>query len=468
MTPPTADAPQTMTAPHELTIKQAAAALRDGSLTAAALADAVLARAQATEPAINAFITRTADLARRQAAQADDELRAGCDRGPLHGIPIALKDIIDTAGIPTTAGSDFLRDRIPQEDAFVTRKLYDAGAVLVGKLNLHEFAMSTTSINPHYGPVANPWDPARVAGGSSGGSAAAVAAGSALGTLGSDTGGSVRLPAALCGVVGLKPTYGRVGRSGVVALSWSLDHVGPLTRTVEDTALMLNAIAGYDPGDAGSADEPLEDFTRELGRGVDGLRIGLARDLFWSRCDPEIEAACEAAVDVLRGLGATVHEVDLPLLHGARRTPILAVEVAAYHSTWLRQYADRYGDDARSLLEAGSLIPGTAYVQAQRLRTRLIDETRALFNEIDVLVSPTSPIVAPTIEAGDPKFLLARYIMDFNMTAIPAVSIPCGFTGHGLPVSLMLGGRHFGEAALLRVAHAYEQATDWHTRRPPL
>ena len=457
-----------MTDPHFVTIKEAAAALRDGSLTAAALTEAVLARIEATEPRINAYITVTADVAREQAVKADDELRAGLDRGPLHGIPIALKDIIDTAGIPTTAGSDFLRERVPEADAFVVQKLYEAGAVLVGKLNLHEFAMSTTSINPHYGPVGNPWDPARVAGGSSGGSAAAVAAGSALATLGSDTGGSIRLPAALCGVVGLKATYGRVGRSGVVALSWSLDHVGPLTRTVEDAALMLNAIAGFDQDDVGSADEPVEDFTRELGHGVDGLRIGIARELFWSRCDPEVEAVCEAAVEVLRGLGATVHDVDLPLLHGARRTPILAVEVAAYHSTWLRDHAERYGDDARSLLEAGALIPGTAYVQAQRLRTRLIEETRALFEEIDVLVSPTSPIVAPTIEAGDPKFRLARYIMDFNMTAIPSVSIPCGFTGSGLPVSLMLGGRHFGEAALLRAAHAYEQATDWHTRRAVL
>ncbi len=457
-----------MSEPHDLTIREAAAALRDGSLTAAALTDAVLARAAATEPAINAYITLTADLARQQAASADEELRAGRDRGPLHGIPVALKDIIDTAGIPTTAGSDFLRDRVPQRDAFVTRKLYDAGAVLVGKLNLHEFAMSTTSINPYYGPVGNPWDPARVAGGSSGGSAAAVAAGSALATLGSDTGGSIRLPAALCGVVGLKPTYGRVGRSGVVMISWSLDHVGPLTRTVEDAALMLNAIAGYDPNDGGSAEDPAEDFTRDLGRGVEGLRIGIARKLFWSRCDPEIEAASAAAIDVLRGLGATVHEVDLPLLHGARRTPILAVEAAAYHSTWLRQHADRYGDDARSLLEAGALIPGTAYVQAQRLRTKIIDETRALFTEIDVLASPTSPVVAPTIEAGDPKFVLARYIMDFNVTAIPAISIPCGLSDNGLPISLMLGGRHFGESALLRAAHAYEQATDWHRRRPPL
>ena len=454
--------------PYDLTIRQAGDALRDGSLTSAALTDSVLARIEQTQPALRTYITVTAGLARERAAAADDELRAGRDRGPLHGIPLALKDVIDTAGITTTAGSDFLRDRVPEVDAAVVTRLKEAGAVLTGKLNLHEFALSTTSINPFYGAVANPWDTTRVAGGSSGGSAASVAAGSALGSLGTDTGGSVRLPAALCNLVGFKPTYGRISRIGVLAFSWSLDHLGSFTRTVEDAALMLNAMAGYDPVDSGSADEPVEDFTRDLGKGVEGLRIGLARDLFWNRCDEEVEAACEAALGLYRGLGAEVRDVSLPLLAANRRLPILAVEVATYHAPWLREYGDRYSPESRALLEAGSLIPATAYVNAQRLRTQLIAETREALQHVDVLISPTSPVVAPTIEEGDPRFVLARYIMDFNVTGVPALSLPGGFDSRGLPIGLQIAARHFDEVGLFRVAHAYQQATDWHTRRPPL
>ena len=457
-----------MTAPYDLTVAEAAAALRDRRLTATALTASVLDRIKQTEPTLNAYITVTTDHARAQAAAADADLRAGRDRGPLHGIPFALKDVFDTAGIRTTLGADFLRDRVPPTDAAVVRRLYDGGAVLVGKLNLHEFAMGATSINPWFGPVANPWDPTRIAGGSSGGSAAAIAAGSALATLGGDTGGSVRLPAALCGVVGLKPTFGLISRVGVAPISWSLDTVGPITKTVRDAGLMLNALAGYDPDDPGSQNRPVSDCTRDLGRDIRGLRVGVLRELYWQRVDDEVRAVCEKALDVLRDLGAVLSDVQLPLLTANRRLPILTAEGAAYHGHWLKQYGDRYSEDTRTLLESASLIPATAYVNAQRIRTHLIAETRAVLQEVDVLVGPTSPTPAPLITEGDPRFVLSRNVMEFNVTGIPAISVPCGFTGGGLPLGLMIGGRHFDEATLLRVAHAYEQATGWHTRRPPL
>ena len=460
------------TNPADLTIRQAADALGDGSLTSVALTEAVLARVEQTEPAINAYITVTADLARKQAADADADLQAGRDRGPLHGIPFALKDLYDTAGIPTTGGSGFLRDRVPTHDAFVVTKLREAGVVLTGKLNLHEFALGTSSNNPHYGPVRNPWDTARVPGGSSGGSAAALVVGSCLGTLGSDTGGSIRIPAALCGVVGLKPTYGRCSRRGVLPLSWSLDHVGPLARTVEDAALILNAIAGHDPDDPGSSDEPVDDYTADLGRDLRGLRVGLLRAPLWERCDDEVVAACEAALDVFRDLGATITDVSLPLLRQSGRSPVLLAEAAAYHHRWLRERPDDYGDLVRTTLEAASVVPATVYINAQRMRRRVIEETRALLRTVDVLVSPTTAFVAPPIDTDEPGFRLARLTAPYNLSGIPAISVPCGFAqtagGAGLPIGLMIGARHFDEVTLCRVAHAYEQATPFHTQRPPI
>ena len=311
--------------PSDLTIRQAADALRDGSLTCLALTESVLQRIAATEPKLNTYITVTADAAREEAAAADVELRAGRDRGPLHGIPFALKDLIDTAGVRTTAGSALFRDRVPHEDAFVTGKLKRAGIVLTGKLGLHEFAFGTTSTNPHFGSIRNPWNLDHVPGGSSGGAAAAIAVGSTLGALGSDSGGSIRIPASLCGVVGLMATYGRVSRSGVLPLSWSLDHVGPLAKTVEDAALILNAIAGPDPADPSSADEPVDDYTSALGRDLRGLRIGLLRDPLWHDCDDEVVTACETAVDVLREQGAIVSEVELPLLARVRSARTLDI-----------------------------------------------------------------------------------------------------------------------------------------------
>ena len=453
---------------HGLTIRAAGHALRAGQISSSTLTEAVLARIEATEPALNAYITVTAELARRQAVVADAELAAGRDRGPLHGIPFALKDLFDTAGIATTAGSDFLRDRVPDEDAFVVRRLYEAGAVLVGKLGLHEFAFGATSINPHFGPVHNPWDLERVPGGSSGGSGAAVAAGSAIVALGTDTGGSIRIPASLCGVAGFKPSTGRVSRSGVFPLSPTLDHAGPLAKTVEDCALVMNAIAGHDPADHMSLDGPVPDYTADFGRGIRGLRIGVPRAALWDGAQPEVAAACEAALDVLRGLGASVADVELPLLAKGTRLCISQAEGATFHRAWLERHPERYGDDTRRRFLEGLALPATAYIHDLERRRALTEEMKALLERVDVLVSPTTPMTAPTIEEGDPDRALSVLTRGYNYTGVPVLSVPCGFDSRGLPVGLQIAGRHFEDATVLRAGHAYEQATDWHVRRPAI
>ena len=446
--------------PHELTIVEAGAALRDGSLSAAALTESVLGRIAETEPRLNAYITVTWDLAREQAAEADAALRDGRDLGPLHGIPVALKDLVDTAGIATTGGSGFLRERVPEANATVYRKLQEAGAVMPGKLNLHEFAFGTTSRNPHFGAVRNPWDEERSPGGSSGGSGASVAVGSSLAALGSDTGGSIRIPASLCGVVGLMGTYGRVSRSGVLPLSWTLDHVGPLAKTVEDAALVLNAIAGHDPADPGSASRPVDDAAAKLGEEIAGLRIGLPREMLWDGLDDEVAEACTVAVDVLRGSGAVVEEVDLPLQTGRGRGLTIIAEAAAYHEKWLRERRDEYGD-ILPRIEAGLTVSAVDYINDQRLRRKFIEETRAVLERVDVLVSPTCSRTAPLIEDGDPTAELARLTAPYDVTGIPAISVPCGFDGKGLPIGLMIGGRHWDEATVCQVAGAYEGAAGW-------
>ena len=453
---------------YELTIREAAVRLRDGRLTATALSESVLARIAVTEPRLNAYLTVTSEMAREGAARADAELTAGHDRGPLQGIPFALKDMFDVVGLPTSGGSRLLRERMPSEDAVVVEKLRAAGVVLTGKLNLHELAYGTTSVNPHFGPVRNPWQPDHVSGGSSGGGGAALAVGSCLGTLGTDTGGSVRIPAALCGVVGLMPTYGRVSRRGVLTLAWSLDHVGPIAKSVEDAALILNAIAGYDAEDPSSADVPVDDYTRDLGRDLRGVRVGLPRDPLWRDCDEEVTAVCTAAVAVLREQGASVTEVELPSMSAQGRGTILAAEAAAYHAERLSAQPDLLGESVRVRLERGSAVPAVTYINDQRIRRLLIEETRRVLRDVDVLVSPTTSIPAPTIEAGDPTSELARLTAPYDLTGIPAISVPCGFSSTGLPLGLMIGGRHFDEVTVLRVSHAYEQATTWWQRRPAL
>ena len=461
-----------------LSITRAARALRAKELSPLELTDAYLRRIEQLNPRINAYITVTAERAREDARRAGDELAAGRARGPLHGIPIAHKDLYETAGIRTTGGGKFHANHVPKADCTVARKLREAGTILLGKLNTHEYAYGCTTNNPHYGPTRNPWDLERIPGGSSGGSGAAIAAGLATATTGSDTGGSIRMPASVCGVVGLKPTYGRVSKAGVLPLSYAFDHAGPLTRTVEDAALMLNAIAGYDPADANSARVPVEDATASLSSGVRGLRIGVPRGAFFDRLEDEIGPMLERALAELRRLGADVREIEIsgvPEAIGGLFGFVLA-EAQQIHAESLRTRPGDFGADVQALLT--SRAPDTAaLMEGLRARDALTAAMRTALESVDVLVTPTTPITAARIGqenvrtgGADEPVLVAmiRCTAPFNATHLPALSLPCGFTRAGLPVGMQIAGRPFDEATVLRVGHAYEQATDWHSRTPAL
>ena len=454
----------------KLTIVEAGAMLRSGETTATALTEAAFARMNELEPRLNAFITVTADRAVAAATRADAELASGRDRGPLHGIPIGIKDLCATKGIRTTAGSKILDDWVPDEDAMVVAKLIDAGAVSIGKLNLHEFAFGTTSNNQWYGAVHNPWDVARHPGGSSGGSGAAVASGEVFAAIGTDTGGSIRMPAALCGTVGLMPTSGLVSREGVTPLSWSLDHIGPLARTVRDAAIFLNAIVGYDASDPASAMTPVGfDATSQIGHRMRGMRIGVARSQ-WANCDPDVAAAVDEALRVLADLGAIVKEIVIPTLDAGFRSSVLTAEAAAYHAQRLREHPMDFGDEIRPLLLYGLTIPAHEYINDLRLRAEFTAEVRYVMQGVDVIASPTCERVAsPIAELGaDAGYRYSVLTAPWNHTGQPSISVPCGFGEANMPVGLMLTGRPFEEALLCRVAHAYEQATNWHTLWPPL
>lgn len=444
-----------------MSIRTAGAALRRGDVSAVELAQAALARIAERNPLLNAYITVTADLALAQARAADEDLQAGRDRGPLHGIPIGVKDLFDTAGVRTTAGSSFFADRVPSADATVVERLRQAGAALTGKHNTHEFAYGTTTMNPHYGPARNPRDPARIPGGSSGGSAVAVADGMCFGALGTDTGGSVRGPASLCGVVGLKPTYGRVSRAGVIPLAWTLDHVGPLARSVEDVALLMNTIAGPDPRDPACADEPVPDFTAGLDRGVSGLRLGLLRAPQMDRAEPEVREAVTRAARMLQSAGAEIMEVEAPLLAEADTISLLLMgpEPAAYHLERLLANPNGFGNDVRSRLEIGAVTPAADYVTAQRARTLLTDQVNAWFGRVDAVLLPATARTAPAIGPGASDVMRAYPSprRPFNITGHPAISVPCGTDSLGLPIGLQIVGRPWDEPTVLRVAAAWER-----------
>lgn len=449
----------------DMTIVEAGRRLRSGEITAAALTEACLARLDETEPKLNAFITVTADQALEAAQQADRELASGRDRGPLHGIPVAIKDLCATKGVRTTAGGKVLGDWVPDFDATVVEKLSAAGAVSLGKLNLHEFAYGTTSRNEHYGAVHNPWDLSRHPGGSSGGSGAAVAAGVAFGAIGTDTGGSIRIPAALCGTVGLMPTYGLVSRAGVTALSWSLDHIGPLTRTVEDSALFLEAIAGHDPKDPGSVQAPAGwSASGELGQSVAGLRIGVARSQF-ERVQPEVAQRVAEALDVLRAQGATLTDVQIPMLDAGFRLPILAAEAASYHLRWLQEHSTLYSDSVRRAILLGLGVTAVEYLDALRVRREFTDEVRSVMEQLDVIAMPTCPAVAEEIET-EHEYYMAVLTSPWDHTGQPVISVPCGFGKDDLPVGISFAGRPFEEALICRVAHAYEQPAGWWKQHP--
>ncbi len=421
---------------------------------------------------LNAFLLVTTGRALAEARASEREIAAGRARGPLHGVPLALKDLFDVAGLPTTAGARILAANVAERDAGVVERLRGAGLVLVGKTHLHEFAFGTTSDNPHHGPCRNPWDPGRSPGGSSGGNGAALAAGLCAAALGTDTGGSIRIPAAACGVAGLKPTLGRVSRRGVVPLSWSLDTVGPMARTVEDVALLMDAIAGPDPEDEACVARPAESFARELEAGVSGLALGVPGEWFFAGVEPGIVAAVEAALAALEREGARRVGVATPGMAEAHTAhhAILAVEAAAFHGRWLRERPDDYGDDVRRGLELGSLVPAVDYVNARRMQTVAQRTFAAALARADVLVTPALPVAPLRVGepmSREPEVAWNRLLTPFNLAGLPAMSVPCGFDAAGLPVGLQVVGAPFAEARVLRVARAVERAVSWGTRRPP-
>ena len=427
---------------------------------------------------LNAFITVTADLARAQAEQAAREIASGRYRGPLHGVPVSLKDLIDTRGIRTTCGSRVLADHVPARDATVTVRLREAGAVLLGKAALHEFAFGITNNNAYFGPTCNPWGLERIPGGSSGGGGAAVAAGLGAGSIGTDTGGSIRIPAALCGVVGLKPSYGRVSTYGVFPLSWSLDHPGPLTRTVEDAAIVLQAIAGPDPHDRTTLGQTVPDFRAAVRRDVRGLRIGVFDDSYHRQVEPGVAIAFEAALEILKGLGLRVESVTLPHMAEtfAAQLAIIQAESASVHERWLRERPGDYGPETLERLRPGLFVTAAQYLRAQKLRALTFDEYAELFRGVDALVLPSVPAVAPRIgqdtidlagEVLETRAVITRFSRLFNFVGAPALSVPCGFGAHGLPVGLQIAGRPMDEETVIAIGAAYERATPWHTRRPP-
>ena len=452
------------------TIRELGARYRKRELSPVEVTRALLARIEKLDPILHAFVTLTPDRALADARAAEELLRRGDDR-PLLGIPVGHKDIYLTRGIRTTGGSALLADWIPDEESTCGRRWQEAGTVLLGKLITHEFAMGLQFPGHRFPPARNPWNVNHIPGGSSSGSGAALAAGLVHGATGSDTGGSIRGPAAFCGLVGLKPTYGRASRAGVLTLSWTLDHTGPLARTVEDCALLMQPLAGHDPLDPASSHAPVDDYTAGLGRGVRGLRVGVVRNYFFEGIDPDVERAFEEAMATLRRLGAEVRDVQIPSLAATHSfLLIMLAEAYAYHEQDLREHPELYGDVLRERLLAGALVTGAEYVQAQRIRSGICRETATVLRDVDVLATPTTPKPAtPFAQAHDPGFGFPRSNMPpFNITGSPTLALPCGFSASGLPVSLQLAGRPFDEATVLRVGHAYEQATGWHTRRPPV
>jgi len=462
-----------------LTIAEQARLIERLEVSPVEVVESAIRQIERLDPQVNAFITVTAESARAAALEAEQEIANGGYRGPLHGIPIALKDLFYTRGIRTTAGSTFLRDFVPTEDATVVARLKGAGAVIVGKTNMHEWAFGATNTNPHYGDVRNPWDPARVSGGSSGGSAAAVVARMVPAALGSDTGGSIRIPAALCGVVGLKPTYGRVSRNGAIPCAWSMDHIGPLCRTAEDAAIVMGTMAGWDPMDPASSREPVPDYRAELGRGISGIRLAVLQEYVSDPAQPDVAAAFRAAVDLLRHLGARVETVSIPETKYAvpASTAIMSAEIASYHEERLRTKPEGFGADVRERLEMGLMMAATDYVKAQRIRRMLTDRFLDLLRVYDALLCPTEPAAAPRFDQATVRFggieeprgaTLVRHTRLFNLTSLPAASVPCGYASDGMPVALQIAAAPFAEGKLLRIAHAYQQNTDWHLRVPPI
>jgi aspartyl-tRNA(Asn)/glutamyl-tRNA(Gln) amidotransferase subunit A len=467
-----------MTDLHWLTATEATRAFAARKLSPVELLQALLARIERLDPKLNAFICLDADAALDAARAAEAELAAGHIRGPLHGVPVGIKDIIDVAGLPTTCHSKILLDNIKTEDAAVVSRLRQAGAVILGKLATHEFALGGPSFDLPFAPARNPWNLAHHPGGSSSGSGAGVCAGLFPLALGTDTGGSVRNPASSCGIVGLKPTYGLVSRRGVFPLAFTLDHVGPLTRSAADSALLLDAIAGHDPADPASAPDAVRNtaryFGRDLMRGISGLRVGFVRHFHETDmpADPQVAAALEDAVRVLRAEGAALREITLPSLNefAAVNRVILGAEAFSIHAPWLRARPGDYGQLTRRRLLAGAFFSAADYVGAQRRRAQMIAAVNDAFRNVDVLICASS--LDPASRLDDPVETARTYPRQartpFNVTGHPAVAMMSGLSDAGLPLSVQFAGRYFEDATVLRVAAAYERATEWHQRRPPI
>ncbi len=449
-----------------MTILQAAAALRAGKTTSRKLTEEAFARIRALNPRLNAFLTLMEETAAVQAARADDELSIGIDRGPLHGIPVAVKDVFETHGIRTTCGSKLFASYVPERDAAVVEKLHAAGAVLTGKTSMHELAFGITSNNPHFGPVRNPWNPEHIPGGSSGGSGAAVASRMVFMAMGSDTGGSIRVPAAYCGCVGLKPTFGRVSRYGVMPLDFTLDHMGPLTRSVRDAAVVLEAIAGPDPRDETCAAEPPGPCVPEENPSLEGLRVGWPENYYFDRVAPEMEQAARQAAEACGRAGAEIVPVRMPDLNAYNLVARVIVQSEA--AALMERYLDRrelFGADVLALLEQGRLLSATDYLNAQRLRRMMQREFHGIWNHCDCLLTPCTPTGAPrlgatTIAVGpeeeDVRLASTRLVRAVNLLGLPALSAPCGFTAQRLPLGIQIIGQAFEEALVLRVGQAIE------------
>ena len=460
---------------HYLTIRQAAEKLRSKELSPVEVVQASLDRIEATDDKLHSFITILRNEALEQARTAEADILKGDYKGPLHGIPIALKDLYDTAGIRTTAGSKVDFDRVPQTDATTTARLKSAGAMLMGKLAMHEFALGGPDFTTPFEPARNPWNLAHIPGGSSSGSGSSVASGQVMGSLGSCTGGSIRGPASFCGIVGIKPTYGRVSRYGVVTLSWSQDHCGPMTWTVEDTALMLQAIAGHDSKDPTTSAAPVPDYTLSLREDVKGLTIGVPRHYFFNPhpdVNPEVVSIVEKGLEVLKESGANLEEVTIPHLEHARavNTIIMVSEAYAFHEKNLKTRPKDFGESVRARFRMGGLLSASDYVQAQRARQLVKRGFADVLQKVDLLVTPTMTQPAPAFEGYDATTTLRgpSFTGPFNVTGLPAISVPCGFTASGLPVGMQIAGKPFDEPTVLRAAYTYQQHARWFERRPQI
>ncbi len=459
-----------------LSIAQLADQIKKRTVSPVEITQAYLDRIQTVDAKLNSYISVTAEQALQEAKLAEAQISHNAYLGPLHGVPLAHKDIIATKGTKTTCASKVLRDHVPDYDATVIERLRAAGSVLLGKLNMNEFATITPS--PFFGRVNNPWNLAYNPGGSSSGSGAAVATGLCAGALGTDTGGSIRIPAAFCGIVGLKATHGRISLYGVTPLAWSLDHIGPMTKTVTDAALMLQALAGYDPHDLVSSDTPVPNYTAKLNSEIKGLRLGIPTRFFPQYTDPEVQDAFTLAVKVLESLGATIEEVTLPDLEDAWSIAQVLIngEANVWHEPYLQTQAEDYAPQVRKFLERGTSTLATDYVRAQRTKAQLRLDMLAVFADLDALLTPGELIPPPPHEArsalihGEEVSLMAALISatcPFNLTGQPALTVPCGFTASGLPLALQIVGKPFDEVTVLQIGQAYEKHTAWHEKQPP-